>query len=465
MPEPTLNSQPQDSLWPVMKRLNQLQGQYYREREWRRKSTVFLFLNTLVPIATLVWGIANNYRGRTFLGYAFLSCSAVLWLNAGLYLKFRRLTISANVMGTVIFLTITLPLYTTSAIGMPGLYFMAILPLFMVALTNIRYGLLWSAICVANLVCVGIAGRMDYERLYDIPNYQQHNLATAGSICLMILTAALAYAYEWTKKGAFLQLQEGNQKLRAAMEKAEEASIAKSRFLAIMSHEVRTPMNGVIGTLELMDDVDLNEEAQELKGLAQDSAQSLLELLDDIIDLSRVEAGKMALEAQPFNLYMLAHQTIKLFEASAKRTEIELSLSYPDHLPRLVRGDPTRIRQIFANLIGNAIKFTPKGSVRMVVTGAENETHASLSFEIIDTGVGIAEEKLKTIFDVFTQADDSASRRHDGTGLGLALCYRLAKLMNGRLEVHSKLGQGSTFCLTLSLPLAPPTASDHSAAA
>jgi len=242
------------------------------------------------------------------------------------------------------------------------------------------------------------------------------------------------------------RIRQRTEELEHAMLRAQTANHAKSEFLANMSHELRTPMAGILGMIDVTLESDLTPEQKEQLETAQRCAWSLLALLNDILDLSKIESGRMGLEQIPFNVRAVLQDCVKSLQPRVARSTVELTCDIDPGVPEEVFGDPLRVRQIFANLLSNAVKFTDAGYVRARLRALEsNEYEITLRFEVDDSGIGIEEEKLPLIFDKFTQADGSVSRRYGGTGLGLAITQRLVELHRGEIKVKSEPGKGSSF--------------------
>ena len=243
--------------------------------------------------------------------------------------------------------------------------------------------------------------------------------------------------------------------LEEAKRRAEQANVAKAQFLATISHEIRTPMNGVIGATELLLESPLSAGQRRLADTAHQSATALLALIDDVLDLSRIEASKLTIQSSIFDLRALVVEAVELMATTARDKPVTLTSAIAPELPARLEGDPMRLRQVLVNLLHNAVKFTERGRIVLDVSVLAAYADAvTLRFEVRDTGIGIAPDQFDSVFDAFTQVDASSTRRHRGSGLGLAIVKELAELMGGRVGVDSRIDEGSTFWLELRLKTA-----------
>lgn len=286
---------------------------------------------------------------------------------------------------------------------------------------------------------------------------EQHVLKGYSSGAVDYISKPIIPEILMSKVKIFLELWQLRDDLEQANVKAQAVATAKNQFLSTMSHEIRTPMNGVLGVAELLVSTDLDPQQRQYVETILNSGELLLTILNDILDFSKLDAGKVRLEHISFNLKTVCEEVMQLLAAYGKQAQLSLLLDYPADTPSQFIGDPARIRQILFNLIGNAIKFTESGHVRLniSVTSIEHQTNQVI-ISVKDTGKGISAKEQHNLFQSFTQASPSIAREFGGTGLGLAICQQLAQLMNGNITVKSTLGKGSLFKVQIPLKTSAP---------
>ncbi len=371
---------------------------------------VFLICPILIALTRRVRGVA-----WFFLGFSFVGLVAMSFIAGGVFSHSSLFLLTWAVMATLF-------LGWKEGVGAAVIVFCTYLALFFMR------GMIAPSLYVTSI------------------DVLSHWLVVGLSMTLvMLITGAAIFQRE---------MEHAAIKLCEARTEAESANRAKSDFLAMMSHEIRTPMNGVLGMAEMLEDTELTDQQRLYAQTITSSGASLMTIINDILDLSKIEAGHISLTNQPFALRGFIEQISMLFKLRANQQQIDLIIELDENLPSHVSGDVGRIRQILINLIGNALKFTEKGHIKLKVSGATTAGEVDLCFIVEDTGIGVPEDKLDDIFRKFEQVEGSTTRRFDGAGLGLAISRQLAHSMGGDITAQSVCGEGCTFTFKVTLPVA-----------
>ena len=422
---------------------------------------------TLIALSALGWGFfsvrALVTRDMEFSGLTGLGAL----LSFGVYLVHRArpgwTRPLAHVNAAVATLFIFLSCLITGQVLSASLAYLVCVPLAVGYLQGMRHAALWGGICVLTAIAnEGVMRAIRVEPLYTNTTLD----FTTATVVLILLTVGLvtgservhaAHVAALKKREATIEsllagLEKKSEEAEQARDRAIAASRAKGEFVAALSHEIRTPLNGVLGMAGLLLDDEMPASQRDLVRTIRTSGDALLSLLNDLLDFSKIEAGRLELERSPFDARDCVEDTFDLLGVSAAARRLRLTSHVPPGAVTRMIGDAGRVRQILVNLVSNAIKFTNEGDVVVEIAGTPGEDgQIDLAIAVRDTGIGIAPERIASLFDPFTQADSSTTRKFGGTGLGLAICRRLAEAMDGRAWAESRLGEGSTFHVTLKL--------------
>lgn len=406
------------------------------------------------PVGIIYFYIGGAYLGLSIFIPMLLGVFAVvvLW-------KWRAAKFAANLGTLAYYLMILSGTVVIKGIENPGYIWFYLTPLIAGLMCDLRSALIWTGVLIltgAAFWWCNIAGipfgsfvQPQYWPVFQLIQVTVSPLAFAVIVTAFLLEKSSSESSLTTTIG---QLEHEIAARRKAESVALKASAVKSRFLATMSHEIRTPLNGVLGMAQLLRDTGLNEEQRDFLDTIEMSGSTLLNVINEILDFSKMEAGKLVIEERPFDLYQLLRETVLLLMPRAEARKIDLLFSWSTELNRQYVGDAVRVRQVVLNLLTNAIKFTEEGLVKLTVEQQPNAANGFI-IRVVDTGIGISQAAQSRIFNAFEQSDSSVTRRFGGTGLGLVICQRLIQQMGGDIGVESVEGEGSTFTVNLALPI------------
>ncbi len=420
-----------------------------RDAEFIRRVRVLNITGLMLVVFASIWsGSFLSYRVWV-VGLAILFMVMLQIVILVLLRRIHRPAFFSNVTIGILLLGITLANWYTGGLGGANVTPFFIVPVVAIALLG-RWGLVWTLATFMAMMGFGILMFEGYAFPNVIPDPARELDRVLTWVTAFFFLAALAYHYERTRRMAERRILEEK-------ERAEEAARTKSQFLANMSHELRTPLNAIMGFTDLTLRTDLGEDQKKHLEKVKAQAYSLLGMVEDVLDASRMESARLEIIVAPFDPRTLAGQAVEDYRVRADSKGLLLRLEMDPGLPARLRGDAVLVRKILGNLMDNAVKFTEQGSITMRV---EPDARSGVNFWVEDTGIGIAPEKLESIFEAFSQVDASAARRHCGTGLGLAICRQITEALGGRVSVESQVGSGSRFRIWLPFAAAPAEAAE-----
>lgn len=405
-------------------------------------------LVTLAAVAALVWGSPFTFillrHGVTEMGIMLAALTAVIALQP-MVLRFGSISLSANLILGAVF-SIVLLAGAQGGLSAPGLVWLLIMPIGGVLLAGKRSGGVWAGIAVATIIGLYLGPSQSVPVLQEARPESFRAFQALNLLAILSVVTAMALRSVREKDHALCEME-------AARDEADAASEAKMRFVAAMSHEIRTPMNGALGLSDLLLDTELSDKQRPLAEGIHRSARALLSVINDVLDISRIEAGRLSLDPSAFALQELLDDVQEIVRAPARAKGLEVACSIDADVPGWLDGDAGRLRQVLLNLVGNAVKFTERGSVELRVSLSDGPDAGAraVRFDVRDTGIGVPNDRIDQIFDRFTQAEETTQRRFGGTGLGLAIAKQLTHLMGGEIGAGARSGGGSHFWFALPL--------------
>jgi two-component system, sensor histidine kinase and response regulator len=417
----------------------------------RERLRQHLICSGLLELAAVPYAVAYFANGLSWFAWTTVACM-VLGAVAPYFALRGNLAASAHFATGSLFAVIVSTSYASGGISQAGYAWIYVVPLIAGLLGGVPCLAIWGPMALAATLTMCWGGIGPFRVSMAIPSDFAETQLVFDVVLIFVTVLLIIGTFLRTRTLAERETRIMFADLERAEGVARQADQAKSAFLATMSHEIRTPMNGVLGMTDLLLDMPLGEQQRRFVEVIKTSGESLLSILNDVLDYSKIEAGRMEIETTPFDLRALVEQAVELIAARGQEQRLIFIVDIDPAVPAQVVGDSTRLRQVLMNLLGNAVKFTSKGEVEVSVVVHERTAEGvTLTIAVRDTGVGIAPDAMERLFKPFSQADASIARQYGGTGLGLAISARIVQLMGGRIGVDSTLGFGSTFRLELTL--------------
>jgi len=425
------------------------------DEQIQRQARLLVFVCANVVLWVPVFCVVYLFVFQETLSPHFMAACGLLAVTAPwIFQKTGSITLSTNWMSFQFYWCITAMTIVSGGPNAPTMLWYLVIPLVAGTLTGWRSGAVWSTLVSGSVIALYVLDLQNFVFLQVLTPGQVSLLNALALCCLVVMMATNGLFVDSHQEDAVAKLTRANNALSDARDAAEAASRTKGRFLATMSHEIRTPMNAVLGTAGLLIDSGLTDDQRDLARTIQGSGETLLELLDGVLDFSQLESGDVAMAPEDFVLSVLLDEVLKPLRARASDKGLRLNLEIGPGVPAAVHGDPARVKQVLGHLVNNAVKFTASGHALVSVRcDARQGADVTLTFTVQDTGVGVASEHQHCLFDAFTQADSSFTRAYDGLGLGLglALSHRIVEAMGGEIGFASNPIIGSTFWFSLPL--------------